>query len=93
MNSLRKRVKAGGKTAAGIAATLGKNAAKQAALAADTMLMKLGEAAKQRQRARKVKAGLKKAGKVALVLGAGAVTAYAGKRMLDRANGRSRRGR
>lgn len=93
MPSIRTRVKAGGKTAAALATAVGAKAAKQAALAADTMLMKLGEAAKRRQRARKAKAGLKTAGKLALVLGAGAVTAYAGKRMLARANGRGRKSR
>lgn len=93
MPSIRTRMKTGGKTAAALATEVGKKAAKQAALAADTMLMKLGAAAKRRQRARKAKAGLKTAGKLALVLGAGAVTAYAGKRMLARANGRGRKGR
>jgi hypothetical protein len=91
MHTVEKRVRQGGRTAAALATAMGKKAVKKVTLATDTMLMKLGDAAKKRQRARKTKAALKTAGKVALVLGAGAVTAFAGKSALARANGRSRK--
>jgi hypothetical protein len=93
MSPVDKRVKKGGRTAAAMASEVGKKAAKRVALAADTMLMKLGDAAKRRQRARRTRAALKTAGKVALVVGAGAVTAIAGRRVLARVNGRGRKGR
>ena len=91
MSTVQTRARKTGRTAAALASDAGKRAAKKVALAADTMLVKLGEAAKKRQRARKAKSALKTAGKVALVVGAGAVTAFAGKSMLSRANGRSRK--
>ncbi|HEY9383827.1 MAG TPA: hypothetical protein VIP80_09925 [Gemmatimonadales bacterium] len=89
MKSMETRAKKAGRGAAALATDVGKKAAKRVALAADTMFVKLGEAAKKRQRARKTKSALKTAGKLALVVGAGAVTAFAGKSMLARANGRS----
>jgi len=91
MRPVAKRVRQTGRTAATYAGTVGRKAAKQVALAADQMLMKLGEAAKKRQRARRSKAALKTAGKVALVVGAGAVTALAGRKVLARVNGRTRK--
>ena len=91
MSSVETRARAGGRKAAALATDVGKKAAKRVALAADTMFVKLGEAAKKRQRARKAKSALKTAGKVALVVGAGAVTALAGKSVLARMNGRSRK--
>ena len=93
MTTTETRMKKGGRRAAALATDVGKKAAKRVALAADTMFVKLGEAAKKRQRARKAKSALKTAGKVALVVGAGAVTAFAGKSVLARMNGRSRKGR
>jgi predicted house-cleaning NTP pyrophosphatase (Maf/HAM1 superfamily) len=93
MRDVQTRVKRGGKAAAELATDVGKKAAKKVALAADTMLVRLGEAAKKRQRARKAKSALKTAGKAALVLGAGAVAAFAGKSMLARANGRGKKRR
>jgi thiamine pyrophosphate-dependent acetolactate synthase large subunit-like protein len=93
MRDVQTRVKRGGKAAAALATDVGKKAAKKVALAADTMFVKLGEAAKKRQRARKAKSALKTAGKVALVVGAGVATAFAGKSMLARANGRGKKRR
>ncbi len=62
--------------------------------AADSVLIRAGEAAKKRHQARKPKSALRTAGKVALVIGAGAATAYAGRTVLARVNGRIRgRGR
>ena len=89
MRSVEQRVRKGGRTAAALATDVGKQAARRVALAADTMLVKLGKAAKKRQRTRKAKAALKTVGKVALVVGAGAVTAVAGKAVLARVNGRA----
>lgn len=91
MRDVQTRVKRGGKAAAALATDVGKKAAKRVALAADTMFVKLGEAAKKRQRARKAKSALKTAGKVALVLGAGAATAIGARAVMARANGRSRK--
>ena len=91
MNPVAKRVSQTGRTAAAVATTVGAKAAKKVALAADTMLIKLGAAAKKRRRARRAKAALKTAGKVALVVGAGAMTAYAGQRVLARSKGRKKR--
>jgi hypothetical protein len=93
MSPVDKRVKKGARTAAALATDVGKKAAKRVVLAADTMLMKLGEAAKRRQRVRRTKAALKTAGKVALVVGAGAMTAFAGKSVLERVNSRGRKRR
>ncbi|HEV8613175.1 MAG TPA: hypothetical protein VGQ73_06670 [Gemmatimonadales bacterium] len=45
MSPVDKRVKKGARTAAALATDVGKKAAKKVVLAADTMLMKLGEAA------------------------------------------------
>jgi hypothetical protein len=90
---IAKRVRQTGRTAAVLATVAGKKAAKQVALAADAMLIKLGAAAKRRQRARKAKSALKTAGKLALVVGAGAVTAYAGKQALARVNGQGKKRR
>ena len=91
MSTVETRARKTGRTAAALASAAGKRAAKKVALATDSMLVKLGEAAKKRQRARKGKSALKTAGKVALMVGAGAVTAFAGKSMLSRANGKSRK--
>jgi hypothetical protein len=91
MTTVRKRVRLGSKAAAVVAVAAGKRAARQLAQAADAMLLKLGDAARQRRRARRARAALKTAGKVALVVGAGAATAYAGKSVLARANGKRRR--
>jgi hypothetical protein len=93
MSPVDKRIKKGGRTAAALATDVGKKAARKVALAADTMFVKLGEAAKRRQRVRRAKAALKTAGKVALVVGAGAMTAFAGKSVLARVNGRGRKRR
>jgi len=91
MNTTGTRIKGSGRRAATLATDVGKKAVKRVALAADTMFVKLGEAAKKRQRARKAKSALKTAGKVALVVGAGAVTAIAGKSVLARMSGPSRK--
>jgi hypothetical protein len=55
------------------------------------VIMKLGEAAKKRQRARKAKSALKTAGKVALVLGAGAATVLGARRVMSGTNGGRKR--
>jgi predicted house-cleaning NTP pyrophosphatase (Maf/HAM1 superfamily) len=91
MRSIDNRVKETGRGAAALATEVGRKAAKRVAVAADTMMVKLGEAAKKRQRARTAKSALKTAGKVALVVGAGVATAFAGKSMLARANGANRK--
>jgi len=91
MSSVETRVKQGGRSAVALATEVGKKAAKRVGLAADTMFVKLGEAAKKRQRARKAKSTLKTAGKLALVVGAGAVTAFAGKSVLARMSSRGRK--
>jgi predicted house-cleaning NTP pyrophosphatase (Maf/HAM1 superfamily) len=89
MRSVENRVKKGGRTAAALASDVGKKAAEKVVLAADSMIVKLGEAAKKRQRARKTKSALKTAGKVALMVGAGTATVLAGRAVLSRANGKS----
>ena len=91
MPTVDKRVKRTGRTAATVATEAGKQAVKRVALAADTMLVKLGDAAKKRQRARKAKSALKTAGKVALVLGATAATAIGARAVMGRANGGNRK--
>ena len=91
MRDVKTQVKKSGRTAAALATDVGKKAAKRVALAADTMFVKLGEAAKKRQRARKAKSALKTAGKVALVLGAGAATAIGARSVMARVNGRNRK--
>ncbi|MGQ0704487.1 MAG: hypothetical protein ACT4PM_15340 [Gemmatimonadales bacterium] len=58
--------------------------------ATDSVLIRAGEAARKRSRARHAKSGWRTAGKVALVLGAGAATAYAGRTVLARVNARTR---
>lgn len=53
----------------------------------DTLLVRAGESAKKRLRSRN-HSGMKTVGKLALVLGAGAATAYAGRAVVRRVNGR-----
>ncbi len=91
MRSVDKRVKRTGRRAAALATEYGKKAAKRAAAAADSMIVKLGDAAKKRQRARKAKSALKTAGKVALVLGAGAATVFGARRVMSGTNGDRKR--
>ena len=91
MPTVDKRVKKTGRTAAAMATDVGRKAAKRVALATDTMLVKLGEAAKKRQRARKAKSALKTAGKIALVLGATAATAIGARAVMARTNGGNRK--
>ena len=91
MRSVETQVRKGGRTAAALASDVGKKAAKKVVVAADSMIVKLGEAAKKRQRARKAKSALKTAGKVALVVGAGTATVLAGRAVFARANGKSKR--
>ena len=91
MRDVKTRVKEGGRAAATVASDLGKKAVKQVALAADDLMVKLGDAAKRRQRARKAKSALKTAGKVALVIGAGAATAIGARRVLAGTNSRGRK--
>lgn len=93
MASVKNRVRKGSRKAAAVASVAGKRAAGTMVRAADKMIVKLGEAAKKRQRARKAKSALKTAGKVALVLGAGAATMFAGKSVLARVNARGRKRR
>lgn len=62
----------------------------QVADATDSMLIRAGEAARKRHQARQSKSGWRTAGKVALVLGAGAATAYAGRTVLTRVNNKTR---
>ena len=70
MTVTRKKVEAGIKRAAAAATVAGKRAASKLALLGDETLVKAGEAARRRQRARTGKAILKNVGKVALVTGA-----------------------
>lgn len=93
MASVKTRAKKGGKAAAAAAKTMGTKAAKTAAAATDSMLVRIGDAAKKRQRARKAKSALKTAGKAVLLLGAGVATAFAGKKALARRNGKARKRR
>lgn len=62
----------------------------QVADATDSMLIRAGEAARKRHQVRHAKSGWRTAGKVALVLGAGAATAYAGRTVLARVNNKTR---
>jgi len=66
----RKKVEAGIKMAAAAVTVAGKKAAHKLALLGDDTLVKAGEAARRRKRARTTKAVLKGVGKVALVTGA-----------------------
>ena len=66
----RKKVEAGIKMAAAAMTVAGKKAAHKLALLGDDTLVKAGEAARRRKRARTTKAVLKGVGKVALVTGA-----------------------
>ncbi len=66
----RKKVEAGIKMAAAAVTVAGKKAARKLALAGDDTLVKLGNAARRRQRARTTKSVLKSVGKLALVAGA-----------------------
>jgi hypothetical protein len=62
--------------------------AKQVADSTDRFLARTGDSARKRLKARK-RSALRTAGKVALVLGAGAATAYAGRAIAGRANRRT----
>ncbi len=66
-------------------------AVRKMADAADDVLIRAGAAAKHRKAARRSQSALRTAGKVALVIGAGAATAFAGKKVLARMNGTKRR--
>src|SRR5688500_14371497 len=68
MRIKRKKIEAGLKTAAA-AAVAGRKAASKLALVGDETLVKLGDAARRRRRARTTKAVLKGVGKAALVTG------------------------
>jgi len=91
MRDVESRVKKGTQTATEFAVDVGKKAAKKVALVTDSMLVKLGDSAKKRQRSRRTKSALKTAGKVALVIGAGAATAIGARRILARNNSRGRK--
>lgn len=91
MRDVKTRVKEGGRAAATVASDLGKKAVKQVALAADDLMVKLGDAAKRRRRARKAKSALKTVGKVALVVGAGTATVIGARRVLAANNSRGRK--
>jgi len=65
----RKKVEAGIKVAAAAVTVAGKKAARKLALMGDDTLVKVGDAARRRQRARTTKSVLKGVGKVALVTG------------------------
>lgn len=56
----------------------------------DSLLVKAGDSARKRLRSRNHSA-MKTAGKVALVIGAGAATAYAGRAIASRVNGRKKK--
>jgi hypothetical protein len=62
--------------------------AKQVADSTDRFLARTGDSARKRLKARN-RSALRTAGKVALVLGAGAATAYAGRAIAGRANSRT----
>lgn len=70
MRVSRKKVEAGIKMAAAAVTVAGKKAAHKLALLGDDTLVKAGDAARRRKRARTTKAVLKGVGKVALVTGA-----------------------
>ena len=69
MKVTRKKVEAGIRMATAAVAVAGKKTARKLALAGDESLVKLGQAARRRQRARTAKAVLKGVGKAALVTG------------------------
>lgn len=68
---------------------ISKRAAKRMMLAADEMLVEAGRAAKQRQRARALKAAAKAVGRLALMAGATAATTVAA-RAVARRNARQK---
>jgi hypothetical protein len=70
MPTKRKKVEAGIKMAAAVVTLAGKKVARKLALAGDDTLVKLGNAARRRQRARTTESVLKSVAKVALVTGA-----------------------
>lgn len=70
MRVSRKKVEAGIKMAAAAVTVAGKKAAHKLALLGDDTLVKAGDAARRRKRARTTKSVLKGVGKVALVTGA-----------------------
>lgn len=70
MATKRKKVEAGIKMAAAAVTLASKKAARKLALAGDDTLVKLGDAARRRRRARTSKSVLKTVGTVALVTGA-----------------------
>jgi hypothetical protein len=66
--------------------------AKQVADTTDQFLVRAGESARKRLKARK-RSTLRTVGKVALVLGAGAATAYAGRAIAGRVNNGNSKGK
>ena len=69
MRIKRKNLEAGLKTAAAAVTVAGRKAASKLALVGDETLVKMGDAARRRRRARTTKAVLKGVGKAALVTG------------------------
>jgi len=70
MTVTRKKVEAEIRKAAAALTVAGKKTARKLALMGDDSLVKLGQAARRRKRARTTKSVLKNVGKVALVTGA-----------------------
>ncbi len=64
-------------------------AAKNVADSTDRFLVRTGQAAEKRMKTRN-RSTMKTVGKVALVVGAGAATAYAGRALAGRMNGKGR---
>ncbi len=64
-------------------------AAKNLADSTDRFLMRAGQSAEKRMKARN-RSRVKTVGKVALMVGAGAATAYAGRALAGRLNGKSK---
>lgn len=88
MPSKRTQAKAKAKVAAVIASVAGKKVrqivARRLVAAGDAALVKVGDAARKRQRGRTAKKVLKGVGKVLLVTGAAAATVAAGRAIIKR---------
>jgi len=91
MISKQSKARAKAKVAAVIASVAGKQVrdkvAKRIVEASDAALVKVGNAARKRQRSRTTKKALKGVGKAVLVTGAAAATVLAGRAIIKRRNG------
>ncbi len=83
----KRKIATGAKMAVAAASVAGRKAVSRIAEATDEVLVKAGAAARKRQSARTTKSVLKKAGKVALITGAAAVTAVGVRAAIRRRKG------